>query len=41
MNFSQKSFKPKPPDKGSFPLDHEGRPTITKLLHELSTRNAE
>lgn len=24
MNFGQKSFKPRPPDKGSFPLDHEG-----------------
>ncbi|XP_076669209.1 uncharacterized protein LOC143369309 [Andrena cerasifolii] len=22
--FSQKSFKPVPPEKGSFPLDHEG-----------------
>ncbi|XP_072167696.1 cytochrome c oxidase assembly protein COX19-like [Diadema setosum] len=24
MNFGVKSFKPRPPDKGSFPLDHEG-----------------
>nr|XP_054762757.1 cytochrome c oxidase assembly protein COX19-like [Lytechinus pictus] len=24
MNFGVKSFKPKPPEKGSFPLDHEG-----------------
>ncbi|OXB67599.1 hypothetical protein ASZ78_004717 [Callipepla squamata] len=24
MNFSAKSFKPRPPDKGSFPLDHFG-----------------
>lgn len=24
MTFSQKSFKAKPPEKGSFPLDHEG-----------------
>ncbi|XP_038064620.1 cytochrome c oxidase assembly protein COX19-like [Patiria miniata] len=24
MNFGQKSFKPRPPDKGSFPLDHDG-----------------
>lgn len=24
MNFSSKSFKPRPPDKGSFPLDHFG-----------------
>lgn len=25
MTFGQKSFTPVPPDKGSFPLDHEGR----------------
>lgn len=24
MNFGNKSFKPRPPDKGSFPLDHFG-----------------
>nr|XP_033818643.1 cytochrome c oxidase assembly protein COX19 [Geotrypetes seraphini] len=24
MNFGAKSFKPRPPDKGSFPLDHYG-----------------
>ncbi|XP_033629984.1 cytochrome c oxidase assembly protein COX19-like isoform X2 [Asterias rubens] len=24
MNFGQKSFKPRPPEKGSFPLDHDG-----------------
>uniref|UniRef100_A0A8B9IV05 Cytochrome c oxidase assembly protein COX19 n=1 Tax=Amazona collaria TaxID=241587 RepID=A0A8B9IV05_9PSIT len=24
MNFSSKSFKPRPPDKGAFPLDHFG-----------------
>ncbi|XP_028669811.1 cytochrome c oxidase assembly protein COX19 [Erpetoichthys calabaricus] len=24
MNFSTKTFKPRPPDKGSFPLDHFG-----------------
>ncbi|NWU95833.1 COX19 protein, partial [Upupa epops] len=24
MNFSTKSFKPRPPDKGAFPLDHFG-----------------
>nr|XP_056722352.1 cytochrome c oxidase assembly protein COX19 [Euleptes europaea] len=24
MHFGSKSFKPKPPDKGSFPLDHFG-----------------
>jgi CHCH domain. len=25
MTFSQKTFTPTPPDKGSFPLDHEGQ----------------
>ncbi|NXS51772.1 COX19 protein, partial [Brachypteracias leptosomus] len=24
MNFSTKTFKPRPPDKGAFPLDHFG-----------------
>ncbi|NWV74480.1 COX19 protein, partial [Dasyornis broadbenti] len=24
MNFSNKSFTPRPPDKGAFPLDHFG-----------------
>ncbi|KAM7143439.1 cytochrome c oxidase assembly protein COX19 [Molossus nigricans] len=24
MNFGAKSFQPRPPDKGSFPLDHFG-----------------
>ncbi|XP_075421295.1 cytochrome c oxidase assembly protein COX19 [Ascaphus truei] len=24
MNFGNKTFKPRPPDKGSFPLDHLG-----------------
>ncbi|XP_078009042.1 cytochrome c oxidase assembly protein COX19 [Phascolarctos cinereus] len=24
MNFGTKSFQPRPPDKGSFPLDHFG-----------------
>ncbi|XP_041819183.1 cytochrome c oxidase assembly protein COX19 [Chelmon rostratus] len=24
MNFGSKTFKPRPPDKGSFPLDHLG-----------------
>lgn len=24
MTFGQKLFKPTPPEKGSFPLDHEG-----------------
>lgn len=25
MNFGSKTFKPRPPDKGSFPLDHLGK----------------
>ena len=25
MNPSQKTARPRPPDKGSFPLDHEGK----------------
>lgn len=29
MNFSAKSFKPRPPDKGAFPLDHFG--AVTRL----------
>lgn len=31
MTFSQKSFKSKPPDKGSFPLDHEGECKLEML----------
>ncbi|XP_067317924.1 cytochrome c oxidase assembly protein COX19-like [Anolis sagrei] len=30
MNFGAKSFKPRPPDKGSFPLDHFGECTAFK-----------
>ncbi|TNN04167.1 cytochrome c oxidase assembly protein COX19 [Takifugu rubripes] len=30
MNFSSKSFQPRPPDKGSFPLDHFGECTAFK-----------
>ncbi|EDL89771.1 similar to 2810437L13Rik protein (predicted), isoform CRA_a, partial [Rattus norvegicus] len=28
MNFGTKSFQPRPPDKGSFPLDHFGRVSL-------------
>lgn len=31
MNFSSKSFQPRPPDKGSFPLDHFGKVNVTEL----------
>lgn len=30
MNFGTKSFKPRPPDKGSFPLDHFGECKVFK-----------
>ncbi|NWZ71679.1 COX19 protein, partial [Acrocephalus arundinaceus] len=30
MNFSSKSFTPRPPDKGAFPLDHFGECTAFK-----------
>lgn len=39
MNFSQKSFKPKPPDKGSFPLDHEGECRKFKEIFMECIRN--
>ncbi|XP_071813108.1 cytochrome c oxidase assembly protein COX19-like [Apostichopus japonicus] len=39
MNFSQKSFKPKPPDKGSFPLDHEGECRKFKEIYMECIRN--
>ncbi|XP_007664708.1 cytochrome c oxidase assembly protein COX19 [Ornithorhynchus anatinus] len=30
MNFGTKSFQPRPPDKGAFPLDHFGECKIFK-----------
>ncbi|KAF7242859.1 Cytochrome c oxidase assembly protein COX19 [Varanus komodoensis] len=30
MHFGSKSFKPRPPDKGAFPLDHFGECTAFK-----------
>lgn len=34
---TQKTLKPKPPDKGSFPLDHEGTDfyTVTSMASSL------
>ncbi|KAM3965156.1 cytochrome c oxidase assembly protein COX19 [Aphomia sociella] len=34
MTFSQKQFIPTPPDKGSFPLDHDGlcKKTMTRYM---------
>lgn len=39
MTFGQKSFTPVPPDKGSFPLDHEGvcKKLMLKYMVCLST----
>lgn len=31
MNFGSKSFQPRPPDKGSFPLDHFGERRLSGL----------
>ncbi|CAG0920109.1 unnamed protein product [Notodromas monacha] len=46
MTFGQKSFTPSPPDKGSFPLDHEGlckRPMLKYMLclTQNNNRNSE
>lgn len=37
MTFSQKQFIPTPPDKGSFPLDHEGvcKKSMTRYMNCL------
>ncbi|KAL0984201.1 hypothetical protein UPYG_G00138420 [Umbra pygmaea] len=45
MNFSNKSFRPRPPDKGSFPLDHFGecktfKETFMKCLKDNSYDNS-
>lgn len=38
MTFNQKVFKPVPPEKGSFPLDHEGvcKTLMTKYMKCLA-----
>ncbi|XP_055703422.1 cytochrome c oxidase assembly protein COX19 [Phlebotomus papatasi] len=46
MTFSQKKFTPTAPDKGSFPLDHEGlcKKSMLKYmncLHENTDSNSE
>uniref|UniRef100_A0A1L8E052 Cytochrome c oxidase assembly protein COX19 n=1 Tax=Nyssomyia neivai TaxID=330878 RepID=A0A1L8E052_9DIPT len=46
MTFSQKKFTPTAPDKGSFPLDHEGLCKKSMLrymncLHEKDDSNAD
>ncbi|XFF91814.1 PREDICTED: cytochrome c oxidase assembly protein COX19 [Capra hircus] len=45
MNFGSKSFQPRPPDKGSFPLDHFGecksfKEKFMKCLRDNSFENA-
>ncbi|PNI35070.1 COX19 isoform 1 [Pan troglodytes] len=45
MNFGTKSFQPRPPDKGSFPLDHLGecksfKEKFMKCLHNNNFENA-
>ncbi|XP_054849033.1 cytochrome c oxidase assembly protein COX19 [Eublepharis macularius] len=45
MNFGSKSFKPRPPDKGSFPLDHFGeckafKEKYMRCLRENSFENS-
>ncbi|KAG9267736.1 cytochrome c oxidase assembly protein COX19 [Astyanax mexicanus] len=41
MNFGNKTFKPRPPDKGSFPLDHFGdcKSFKEKFMRCLSDNN--
>uniref|UniRef100_A0AC11C1Z8 Uncharacterized protein n=1 Tax=Ovis aries TaxID=9940 RepID=A0AC11C1Z8_SHEEP len=45
MNFGSKSFQPRPPDKGSFPLDHFGecksfKEKFMKCLRDNNFENA-
>lgn len=41
MNFGSKSFQPRPPDTGSFPLDHFGERRATAgLLRRVSGRGS-
>lgn len=39
MTFGQKLFTPSPPDKGSFPLDHEGQCKRFMLKYMLCLSN--
>ncbi|XP_061411022.1 cytochrome c oxidase assembly protein COX19 [Lethenteron reissneri] len=46
MNFGTKSFKPRPPEKGSFPLDHLGeckefKEAFMKCLSECNYENVQ
>lgn len=42
MTFGQKQFIPTPPDKGSFPLDHDGvcKTTMVKYMKCLFNNNS-
>ncbi|KAM5213594.1 cytochrome c oxidase assembly protein COX19 [Hipposideros larvatus] len=45
MNFGSKSFQPRPPDKGSFPLDHFGeckrfKEAFMRCLRDNNSENA-
>ncbi|XP_050311894.1 cytochrome c oxidase assembly protein COX19 [Anthonomus grandis grandis] len=41
MTFGQKLFRPTPPEKGSFPLDHEGvcKASMLKYMRCLNKEN--
>ncbi|XP_066148107.1 cytochrome c oxidase assembly protein COX19 [Euwallacea fornicatus] len=46
MTFGQKLFKPSPPEKGSFPLDHEGlcnksMVNYMRCLNRTNNKNSE
>jgi len=40
MTFGQKKFTPVPPEKGSFPLDHEGRCKRVMLKYMICLRES-
>jgi cytochrome c oxidase assembly protein subunit 19 len=40
MTFGQKSFTPTPPEKGSFPLDHEGHCKRVMLKYMICLRES-
>ncbi|NP_001104010.1 cytochrome c oxidase assembly protein COX19 [Danio rerio] len=39
MNFGSKTFRPRPPDKGAFPLDHFGECKSFKEVYMQCLRN--
>ncbi|TRY58245.1 hypothetical protein DNTS_028665 [Danionella cerebrum] len=41
MNFGAKSFRPRPPDKGSFPLDHFGECKLFKEKYLRCLRDSD